>query len=81
MSSTFETFKCSGCGKASLLNLGDLSDITAPDVESAKCCHCGKVTVLIDDEMSMVMYGQVRTADELAYSAELTTPYPNRGTP
>jgi hypothetical protein len=37
------------CGARNWVNLGDLEDQTAPDVEAFRCFKCGEVTPIVDE--------------------------------
>lgn len=50
---TWFKIECPHCGSRNWINRGDMSDMTAPDVEACKCWQCEKKFLLpgIEDEI------------------------------
>jgi len=43
--------RCPHCKEVNYVDLGDLNDVTAPDVEVVICWNCDQKSWIIDDEM------------------------------
>ena len=41
---------CRSCGMLNLVPLGDMQDVTRPDVDGFKCWNCKKISPLDDDK-------------------------------
>ena len=52
---TIAVIECGWCPYKMYINLGNMQDITEPDVEAVKCPHCGKLSWL--DEEPIVHNG------------------------
>lgn len=42
--------ECAACGQTNMVNGGDMSDMTAHDIETFKCCWCRKVSQIPECE-------------------------------
>lgn len=52
-------FSCAACGTRQTVCLGDLEDLTAPDVEGVQCYQCGVVETIEDPETLEARYGEM----------------------
>lgn len=55
--------RCPHCKKVNYLNLGDLNDLSAPDIEVLECWSCGKKAWILDAETAACM-GQGDSIDD-----------------
>lgn len=59
----WDNFHCEKCGLTNWLNLGDMEDITAPDVEAFRCIGCKNVNLIIEEAELEAMYGELEPGE------------------